>query len=78
VLVAKSPAGYRATYGEAAGLMLTVDYPGCAPPRYYLPEFEESFSNLSRPCFPWDDVGGLFDKTVQVFESQLVEAPVVK
>jgi hypothetical protein len=27
--------GYRATYGERAGLMMTIESPGCAPPRFW-------------------------------------------
>ena len=73
VLIAKSPAGYRATYGQAAGLMMTVESPGCAPPRYWLPEFEESFSNIRRPLYPWDDVGAGYDKTVSIFSRELAE-----
>jgi microcystin degradation protein MlrC len=68
VLVAKSPAGYRATYGPRAGLMLTVDYPGCSPPRFWLPEFASAYSNIRRPLYPWDDIL-TFDPTVSIFPS---------
>ena len=52
--------------------MMSIDMPGCAPPRYWLPEFEKAFSNLQRPVYPWDDVTD-FDRTVAVFASQLAQ-----
>ena len=69
-LVAKSPAGFRATYGERAGLMMSISMPGCAPPTYWLPEFAYAFDKLQRPLYPWDEITGL-EETVAVFESEL-------
>ena len=54
----------------ACACRMTTDYPGCAPPRFWLPEFNKAFSNIRRPLYPWDDVDG-YDKEVAVFASQL-------
>lgn len=37
LIVAKSPGGFRATYGRHAARMLSSEAPGCAPPRFWLP-----------------------------------------
>eukprot|EP01052_Picozoa_sp_SAG31_P009909 SAG31_NODE_531_length_14413_cov_7.712659_11_plen_59_part_00 len=54
---------------------MTVESPGCAPPRYWLPAFKPSFDNIRRPLFPWDNIVSQdYDKTVSIFSSALVEA----
>jgi microcystin degradation protein MlrC len=57
LVVANSVNGFRATFHECASLILNCEAPGCAPPRFYLPQYEGSFSQLGRPrrrVFPWD------------------------
>lgn len=73
VLVAKSPAGYRATYGERASLMITIESPGCAPPRFWLPEFREAYSEVlasGRLMYPWAEPED-YDRTVSIVASEL-------
>ncbi len=52
IVVAKSPAGFRADYGPFAADMLLVDSPGCAAPRWS----ELSFENVNRPLWPLDPI----------------------
>ena len=52
LLVAKSPCGFRAAYGERASLILSVQAPGCAPADFHRSEF----TNITRPLWPWDDI----------------------
>ena len=59
LVVAKSPAGFRATYDDEAhprraGLVLSSEQPGCAPPRYWTDGYLSTFSKLRRPTWPWD------------------------
>lgn len=53
IVVAKSPAGFRADYGPFAAEMLSADCPGCAAPRWH----ELPFENINRPLWPLDDIG---------------------
>lgn len=52
LLVAKSPCGFRAVYGEKAALIIVVRAPGCAPPDFWNYEYR----NIPRPLWPWDDL----------------------
>jgi hypothetical protein len=53
LLVAKSPGGFRATYGDRAAEMLSSDAPGCAPSRFWAPTYDSSYAHVSQPLFPW-------------------------
>jgi microcystin degradation protein MlrC len=53
VLVAKSPCGFRAAYTPHARKMLVVRAPGCAPSDFWKYEYR----NISRPLWPWDELG---------------------
>jgi microcystin degradation protein MlrC len=52
IVVAKSPAGFRADYRPFAADMLLVDSPGCAAPRWS----QLSFENVNRPLWPLDPI----------------------
>lgn len=52
VLVAKSPCGFRAAYGERARRILLVRAPGCAPADFW----NYDYRRIPRPLWPWDDV----------------------
>eukprot|EP00038_Savillea_parva_P009596 m.184596 g.184596 ORF g.184596 m.184596 type:complete len:553 (+) comp16182_c0_seq1:60-1718(+) len=54
VVICKSPAGFRATYGPHAGLLMSSDAPGCAPPQFWKPEYKSEFSKIDAPLFPLD------------------------
>ena len=54
VVVCKSPAGFRATYGPHAGLLLSADARGCAPPQFWKQEYRSEFSKTTTPLFPLD------------------------
>ena len=50
VLVAKSPAGFRAVYRDRASRIISVRSAGCAPADFWsLP-----FDRIPRPLWPWD------------------------
>lgn len=52
IVVAKSPAGFRADYSSFATEILLADCPGCASPRWNrLP-----FKNIYRPLWPLDSI----------------------
>ena len=58
VVVAKSPAGFRATYGDPrcarrAALLISCEQPGCAPPRYWREQYDAFFCAATRSCWPW-------------------------
>eukprot|EP01050_Picozoa_sp_SAG11_P005763 SAG11_NODE_418_length_9653_cov_2.465564_6_plen_561_part_00 len=54
LVVAKSPGGFRATYGERATLMLSSEAPGCAPPRFWIKEYDEMYvPKVRQNLFPW-------------------------
>lgn len=52
IVVAKSPAGFRADYGPFAAEILLADCPGCAAPHWKSLKFE----HVNRPLFPLDDM----------------------
>lgn len=52
IVVAKSPAGFRADYAPFAAEMLSADCPGCAAPRWA----ELPFEHVDRPLWPLDPV----------------------
>ncbi len=52
IVVAKSPAGFRADYGPFAAEILLADCPGCAAPHWKSLKFE----HVNRPLFPLDDL----------------------
>lgn len=52
VLVAKSPCGFRAAYGQRARKILVVRAPGCAPSDFWRYEYH----HIPRPLWPWDEV----------------------
>jgi microcystin degradation protein MlrC len=52
VLVAKSPCGFRAAYGQRARKILIVRAPGCAPSDFWRYEYH----HIPRPLWPWDEV----------------------
>jgi microcystin degradation protein MlrC len=54
VVICKSPAGFRATYGPHAGLLLSADAKGCAPPQFWCEEYRKSFSKTTLPLYPLD------------------------
>jgi microcystin degradation protein MlrC len=51
VLVAKSPCGFRAAYGQRAKKILLVRAPGCAPSDFW----HYGYRNIPRPLWPWDE-----------------------
>jgi microcystin degradation protein MlrC len=54
VLVAKSPAGFRAAYASRALAMYSVRAPGCAPEDFW----NYPYANIPHPLWPWDKMGG--------------------
>ncbi len=50
VLVAKSPAGFRAAYQSRARQIWSVSAPGCAPPDFW----NYSYRRRLQPCWPWE------------------------
>jgi len=52
VLVAKSPCGFRAAYGDRAQQILVAQAPGCAPANFWNYEYRQ----IPRPLWPWDEV----------------------
>ena len=63
--------------GERASLMMTIESPGCAPPRFWLPEFTQAYSNVlssGRTMYPWAEPED-YDREVSVVASQLATVP---
>jgi len=52
LLVAKSPAGFRAAYASRALAMYSVQAPGCAPADFW----NYPFANIPHPLWPWDEL----------------------
>jgi microcystin degradation protein MlrC len=52
VIVAKSPAGFRAAYGSRAAAIYSVRAPGCAPSDFWKYEYRQ----IDRPLWPWDEI----------------------
>ncbi|MDP6060599.1 MAG: MlrC C-terminal domain-containing protein, partial [Pirellulaceae bacterium] len=52
VVVAKSPCGFRAVYQSRAAAVYSVCAPGCAPSDFW----NQTFTNIPRPLWPWDDI----------------------
>jgi microcystin degradation protein MlrC len=52
VVVAKSPAGFRAVYAARAAAVYSVRAPGCAPSDFWRYEYRQ----IPRPLWPWDDI----------------------
>ena len=52
VLVAKSPAGFRAAYASRALAIYSVQAPGCAPADFW----KYPFANIPHPLWPWDEL----------------------
>jgi microcystin degradation protein MlrC len=52
VVVAKSPAGFRAVYGQRAAAIYSVRAPGCAPSDFGSYAYEQ----IDRPLWPWDAI----------------------
>jgi len=53
LVVAKSPGGFRATYGRYAERMISSEAPGCAPPRFWLPLYDAMYAHVEQDLFPW-------------------------
>ncbi|HEY2411093.1 MAG TPA: M81 family metallopeptidase [Pirellulaceae bacterium] len=66
VLVAKSPAGFRAAYASRAAAIYSVRAPGCAPSDFW--KFEYKY--LDRPLWPWDEIPNWQPQPI-LFQSQL-------
>eukprot|EP00039_Didymoeca_costata_P030461 m.29683 g.29683 ORF g.29683 m.29683 type:complete len:557 (+) comp8126_c0_seq2:114-1784(+) len=56
VIICKSPAGFRATYGSIAGLLLSADAEGCAPAKFWDARYAKDFSKKQDDLFPFDNV----------------------
>ena len=73
--MAKSPAGFRATYGKpggnpygkTAGLMLSSDAPGAAPSNFWFKANEPMYQRINRPIWPWDALPADFVPKAQVY-----------
>jgi len=52
VVVAKSPAGFRAVYTDKAAAIYCVRAPGCAPSDFWKYEYQQ----IHRPLWPWDEI----------------------
>jgi microcystin degradation protein MlrC len=52
VVVAKSPAGFRAVYGPRAAAIYSVRAPGCAPSDFWKYEYE----HRPQPLWPWEEI----------------------
>eukprot|EP01050_Picozoa_sp_SAG11_P010663 SAG11_NODE_1082_length_5952_cov_2.529301_1_plen_190_part_00 len=54
LLIANSVNGFRATYRECATQISNCEAPGCAPPRFYLPQFDAGYvrapTDALHPC----------------------------
>lgn len=74
-VVAKSPAGFRATYGKpggnpygkTAGLMISSDAPGAAPSNFWFKANEPMYQAINRPLWPWDELPAGFVVKARVF-----------
>jgi len=55
IVVAKSPAGFRAEYGDFAHEILLVDSPGCAASNFQ----RLNFLNINRPIWPLDNLSDI-------------------
>jgi microcystin degradation protein MlrC len=53
MVVAKSPGGFRATYGRSAALILSCESPGCAPPRFWSNTYDAMYAHVRHEVFPW-------------------------
>jgi microcystin degradation protein MlrC len=73
VIICKSPAGFRSTYGVDAGMLLSADAPGCAAPRFWDPEYRKEFLKTVTPLFPFDDIAE-FTPAIDIFEAPIVTA----
>ncbi|MBW3542260.1 MAG: M81 family metallopeptidase [Planctomycetes bacterium] len=60
IVVAKSPAGFRADYEPFAGEILLADCPGCATPDWQRLDFQ----HIDRPLWPLDEIYIRFSGTV--------------
>ena len=76
VVICKSPAGFRATYGERASLMISADAAGCAPAKFWEPQYAGSFPREVGALYPWalDHSQPDVDAAVEVFESAVALA----
>jgi microcystin degradation protein MlrC len=52
LVVAKSPAGFRAVYGSLAAAIYSVRAPGCAPSDFWKYDYRQ----ISRPLWPWAEI----------------------
>jgi microcystin degradation protein MlrC len=52
LVVAKSPAGFRAVYGSHAAAIYSVRAPGCAPSDFWRYDFQQ----IPHPLWPWDEL----------------------
>ena len=62
VVVAKSPAGFRAVYAARAAAIYSVRAPGCAPSDFWKYEYQYR----PRPLWPWEEIDG-WQPTVEMF-----------
>jgi microcystin degradation protein MlrC len=65
VLVAKSPAGFRAAYAARVAAIYSVRAPGCAPSDFWRCEYH----NINRPLWPWDEILN-WKPTPEIFPSK--------
>ena len=77
-VICKSPAGFRATYGERAGLMVSADAAGCAPAKFWEPQYSGSFPAEVGALYPWalDRARPELEGAIEIFESALVQVEV--
>jgi microcystin degradation protein MlrC len=52
VVVAKSPAGFRAVYAARAAAVYSICAPGCAPSDFWHYDYQQ----IPRPLWPWDQI----------------------
>jgi microcystin degradation protein MlrC len=52
VVVARSPCGFRAVYGQHAREIMVVKAPGCSPSDFWKYEYRQ----IPRPLWPWDEL----------------------
>jgi microcystin degradation protein MlrC len=57
IVVAKSPAGFRADYEPFASAILLADCPGCATPNWHRLKFQK----VNRPLWPLEDIESVSD-----------------
>eukprot|EP01043_Picozoa_sp_COSAG02_P042228 COSAG02_NODE_3572_length_6543_cov_3.650217_3_plen_200_part_00 len=71
VVICKSPAGFRATYGHRASLMVSADAAGCAPAKFWEPQYAGSFPAEVGTLYPWalDHAQPDVVAAVEVFDS---------